>query len=404
MKRPRDTGLRASPGQSRRGTLLRPLASVLLVLVPGLVRPIEVIITSPSSGRALFGEVDFSAEVFPPEEARKVEFFVDGRDVGEIHKPPFTLKVNVGQDNEEHRFSVKAHSIYDEVEEASVTTPAVRIDLEVDAGLRQLYVTVTAGPDRVLDLTRSEFTVLDRGTPQTIVTFARGDVRLTAAILVDASMSMKGDRLRFALEGATSFFEGMLPRDDASLVVFSDQLLHDTPFSNDAAQLSAGLDRVAAAGGTALNDHLYLVLKRLERRQGRRVVLLLSDGIDSHSSLGMEEVRWLVQRSRALLYWIRVGNDGEKSRFSSWKNADEYRAAYRLLENTVIETGGRVVPIERIEEAQVAFAEILKELREQYVLGYYPSESNKDGSWHPVQVRTDRGWLRVRTRGGYIDF
>jgi len=135
----------------------------------------------------------------------------------------------------------------------------------------------------VLNLNQEDFAIVDKGALQQTVTFARGDVRLTAAILVDASASMVGSRLRHALRGATSFIKGMKETDNAALFLFSDRLLHVTPFSNDAEQLFAGLAGVAADGGTALNDHFYLALKRLETRQGRRVVILLSDGIDSHS-------------------------------------------------------------------------------------------------------------------------
>jgi Ca-activated chloride channel family protein len=289
-----------------------------------------------------------------------------------------------------------------------LVSPAIQVDGEVVAELQQLYVTVTSsgGSRRILDLEADDFAIIDNRDQQELVTFARGDVRLTAAILIDSSTSMRGERLRYALRGATSFVDGIRDIDDASLVLFSDRLLHSTPFSHDLEILTAGLGKLQAAGGTALNDHLYLALKRLEHQQGRRVIILLSDGLDSHSALRMSNVTWLAQRSRALIYWLRTGSRSEalESRTSAWKGPEDYRSEYEGLTRTVLETGGRIVTLDKIEDAEDAFREILAELREQYVLGYYPTVNRGDGAWHRVTVRARRSGLLVRTRGGYIDF
>ncbi|NJL29905.1 MAG: VWA domain-containing protein [Thermoanaerobaculia bacterium] len=285
-------------------------------------------------------------------------------------------------------------------------SPAISVDDVVDAELQQLYVTVTRDTRRALDLGEGDFAVIDNGTRQELVTFARGDVPLAASVLVDASASMLGSRLRYALRGAAVFVQDLGPSDEASLLLFSDHLLHATPFANDPAVLTAGLSKVEASGGTALNDHLYLALKQLEKRQGRRVVIFLSDGVDSHSVLRTAELTWLARRSRALLYWIRTDprNEERTSRFSAWKNADEYRAEIQQLTDTVSETGGRIFPIARMEDAEAAFREILAELREQYVLGYYPIGARNDGSWRTVTVRLRDSGLAVRTREGYLDY
>ena len=368
---------------------------------------LDVAITSPPAGQPLFGELDFEADVYPAEHVARVELFVDGRLVAEIATPPFRTQVDVGQENREHRFEVKAYSPSGRMLDALLVSPSIRVDGEVTAELQQLYVTVTAdGSRRVLDLGEDDFAVIDNGDRQEIVTFARGDVRLTAAILIDSSVSMKGERLRYALRGATAFTGGIREIDDASILLFSDRLLHATPFSHDAEVLASGLGAVKAAGGTALNDHLYLALKRLEHQQGRRVIVLLSDGIDSHSALRMRDVVWLARRSRALIFWLRTDprSEAQKSRSSAWKSPAGYRAEYEQLTRTVLETGGRIVTLNRIQDAETAFKDILRELREQYVLGYYPTVSRGDGSWHRVTVRVRRSGLQVRTRGGYVDY
>lgn len=196
----------------------------------------------------------------------------------------------------------------------------------------------------------------------------------------------------------------VLPEDEVSVVLFSDELLMRTPFSNDAATLLTPVEGVAARGGTAINDHLYLALRDLDGRFGRRVVVLLSDGVDVESTLGMEDVRWTARGSQALLYWIRLQETsrGRIERSSAWRDRDGHEEQLRLLETAVAESGGRVEVSADIGEVGDALQKILRELREQYVLGYQPTRNLGDGSWHKLEVRV-RGGHRARTRDGYFD-
>lgn len=362
-------------------------------------------LTSPPPGVPVFGEVDFVAEVQPPGTAATVEFFLDGERVGVREEPPYKIVVDVGQENREHHFEVRAVDTVGGEDNAILVTPAIRIDERVDIDLREFYIVATRGGVRILDLEQSDFTIRDNGVEQQIVTFGRGDLPLASVILVDASASMKGRRLGFALRGAAAFGKGMRPQDETSIQVFADRLLFESPFSSDPEVLTEGLSEVRAGGGTALNDHLYRALKQVEARHGRRVVVFLSDGFDSHSVIRARQLAWLARRSRALLYWIRLESaDSELSRYSAWKNPEAYREDYLLLQKTVLDSGGRIVGLERIEEADAAVQVILDELREQYVLGFYPQLRRRDGSWHDVDVRVRRAGVEVRTRGGYVDY
>jgi Ca-activated chloride channel family protein len=281
----------------------------------------------------------------------------------------------------------------------------IRVDEVIDVELQQLYVTVTRpSGGAVLDLTAADFGILDNGKPQAVSTFSRGDLPLSAVLLLDASASMEGARLRTAAEGVKAFVSRVLPQDEVSVVLFSDELLMRTPFSNDAATLLAPVEGVAARGGTAINDHLYLALRDLDGRFGRRVVVLLSDGVDVESTLGMEDVRWAARGSQALLYWIRLQETsrGRIERSSAWRNRNGHEEQLRLLETAVTESGGRVEVIPDVDHVGAALQKILRELREQYVLGYQPTQNHGDGSWHKLEVRV-RGGYRARTREGYFD-
>ncbi|HEX2164802.1 MAG TPA: VWA domain-containing protein, partial [Thermoanaerobaculia bacterium] len=383
-------------------------AALAAVLAPApRAAAIDVFLINPRPQSGVFGEVTIEAEVLSTETVTQVVFRVDGRVVGRLPAPPWRVTVDVGQENVEHVFEAIATDATGATATARVVTRTIAVDERVDLELQQLYVTVTRGGGRVLDLPRSAFAVYDEGQPQELVTFEGGDVPLAASLLVDTSLSMRGSRIRAALEGARAFVGGMEELDRVSLMLFSDRLLHLTPFTNDPGTIAAGLDQIEAEGGTALNDHLYAALKRLDREQGRRVVVLLSDGTDIESVLSIEDVLWKARRSQALVYWIRLldGDVGNVlSRTSAWRDEEGHRREREGLVRLVEQSGGRIVDLTRIEDAPAAFRTILGELREQYVLGYYPSTNLNDGRWHRVEVRAQGFGLSVRAREGYVDF
>ncbi len=381
------------------------LALSLCVASSAQATSIFVTITSPKPSVPVFDEVEFSAVVTSAEDIERVEFYVDGQEVGSDETSPYWVSVHLGGDNVERQFTVVAYGVSGAQGTASITTPKLDINLEVEVELQQLYVTVTRDGERVLDLDRRNFTVLDNNAREELVTFERGDVPFTAVLLLDASESMKGERLAAATDGARAFLTGLNPLDEAMMILFSDRVLAATPFSNQQEALVTGLESTRAGGGTALNDHLYAALHLLHRRQGRRTVVLMSDGVDVLSVLGIEDVLWRVRRSDALIYWIRLEDERQPhSSFSSaWRDYETNREQVEGLEQVVKESGGRIAVLTRIEDLKDAFEEILSELREQYVLGYYPSRQRGDGSWRPVKVRVDVYGTRVRTREGYID-
>ena len=363
-----------------------------------------VTLVSPEPGQPVFGEVEIVADVSSELEVRRVTFWLDGRLIGELRRPPYRLSADAGAGAREHRFEVVAEDVAGGVGRSLLVSPKLDVDLELELELQQLYVTVSRRGQRVLDLEEADFAVLDQGRRQELVTFERGDVPLAALLLVDASDSMRGNRLEAAIAGAEAFIAGMRELDQAKLLLFADRVPHDSPFTNFAEVLATGLSGVEAHGSTALNDHLYLALRLLEQRQGRRVVILLSDGVDVASVLRMEEVLETLRRSQALVYWLRLGpRSAAGGHASAWRGVESHAREFKLLETGIEESGGRVLVLGDIAGTAAAFTEILSELRDQYVLGYYPSRNLGDGSWHDVRVRVRGRGLKVRTRQGYVD-
>ena len=288
--------------------------------------------------------------------------------------------------------------------------PAIVIDEVIDVGLQQLYVTVTnRRGERVIDLGPEAFSVLDDGRPQEIVTFEGGNLPITAVLVVDeGSQSMRGAPLLAARSGVEAFAREMRDLDEASVLVFSDRLLSRTAFAGTPEEVSSGLEGLEAVGGTAVHDHLYLALKLLEERQGRRVVLLLSDGLDAHSVVTSDQLDRLARVSQSLAYWVR-SRERRPLRaagltLTSWVGPTRGERDHRKLEKLVTRSGGRIVEIESINDVEWAFREVLSELREQYAIGYYPNPPHSgSGRFRTVEVKVEQPGLKVRTRDGYVD-
>jgi Ca-activated chloride channel family protein len=393
----------------RAAGLLIPLLSLTVF---ALAEDVGVLLIQPEAAKPTVGTTELEAEAWPAGEVERVEFRVDGKSVGEVGTPPYRLTVDLGASATGHQIEAVAYGRDGSSARHEVRTAGIHIDLELDLPLQQLYVTVSRGDQPVHSLDRSRFEIRDEGKPQEIVTFERGDVPLTSVLLVDSSLSMRGGRLGAALQGVRTFVRGMKEHDEAKVTLFSDRLLHTTPFTRFPEILTAGLDTVSAAGGTAVNDFLYQSLKELEGRQGRRVVVILSDGVDVESVLEMKDVLWKVHHSQALIYWLRLHRPGKPlldegalvRQHSVWRDAEEHGREFRGLEEAVRASGGRITDLHRPEEIAPAFEELMQELRGQYVLGYYPKNLRRDGSWRRIRVTLRDGQgLEVRVREGYVD-
>ena len=367
-------------------------------------------LVTPRDGEELIGEIVLEAEILAVEPIRDVVFFVDGRPVGHLTSAPYRMRYDLGEENRSHTIEVVATDITDRQAKHSVMTTPVPVGNEYEVELQQVYVTATRDGKRVLDLEQDDFTILDEGRSEELVTFARGNVPFTAALLIDSSASMYGSKLEAARAGATEFIQGMRDLDQGKVMVYSDVIQNGTSFSGIREVLTAGLIGATGQGGTAVNDTLYTALKLLERRQGRRLVVLLSDGIDTHSVLDGVDVLDHARRSQAMVYWIRLLKADEsadsvddKDMASAWRTPPDYRRQTASLIELVELSGGRIIPARTPNEIEEVFTEILLELREQYALGYYPTGQRNDGSWRRVKVKIDRRGVKVRTHEGYID-
>lgn len=386
-----------------RGKILILAGAAGLLLAGAALAQVAVKIQHPAPDQPVFGPTEVEVGVRAGEPVNQVDLFVNGKLVGSSQKAPYRFSVDVGDDNVRREFKAVARTASGTTGADTVVTIPVQINDEMNLKLRALFVSVVRDGRHNLTLGQDDFMVFDNGAPQQIVTFGRDELPLTAVLMLDTSESMQGERQEAVRRGAKAFLDGMKPADEAMLALFSDRLLRFTPFTSDKKTLDAAITDTQAAGGTAVNDFLYLSLKLLDARQGQRVVVLFSDGSDVHSVLPAADVLWKARAGQSLIYWIQLGGK-HQSFTSSWRDFKGNDREYETLEKAVQESGGRILSITRIEELEGAFRSILQELRQQYALGYYATTSRGDGGWHKVEVRLKEGGGRVRTREGYADY
>ena len=371
-------------------------------------RGMDIKLVSPPGGAPAFGEIDLAVRVKSPVPLKWVDYYVDGQRAGRVESPPWKLRFDVGQSNVGHQVRAVAEDVLGGKGEAMVRTGSIPSDMAFDVRLQQLFVSVTNSGQAVQGLKQGDFEIVnDEGDRESITTFGGGDLPISAVLLLASSESMKGEPLAAAVEGVRAFVKRTRSDDETMVAFFSDRLLTATSFIKDDTALQRALGEVQAAGGTAVNDHLYYALNRLQPRLGRRVIVLLSDGLDVSSSLDMDQVLARARRSQAMIYWLRLDDasmpKGVPKYSSIWRGVEDNARQYELLGQAVTESGGRVLKIRQLTEIDDAFRQVIDELRQQYVLGFQPRDARGRGNWRPLKVRVKGNEFAVRTRAGFVD-
>ncbi|HXH05268.1 MAG TPA: VWA domain-containing protein, partial [Vicinamibacterales bacterium] len=278
--------------------------------------------------------------------------------------------------------------------------PALAQRFRTGIELVSLNVTVTDRQQRfVRDLAPEEFEVYEDGVRQEIAFFSRTEMPIALALLLDTSASME-EKLATAQEAAIGFVRRMKADDVAEVVDFDSRVEILQPFTSDRTALEQAIRSTAAGGSTALYHALYVSLRELrkERAQSaadirRQAIVLLSDGEDTSSILGYEEVLDLAKRSETAIYAI-----GLRGRENPARGFKESEFVLRQLSQ---ETGGRVFFPRDVSELPDIYRLIADELSSQYTLAYSSRNPRRDGAWRRVVVRVARPDLTARTKQGY---
>ncbi len=287
---------------------------------------------------------------------------------------------------------------------ASAQTPAGQPSDELptfksNVNLVNVYVTVLDQQGSpVGGLTKDNFKLSEDGKPQTISLFSReSELPLSIVLAVDVSLSTKRD-LKLELESARKFVHQIIrPQDALALFEFSEHVDQLTPFTASLQKIDNGINRVQGGAATALYDAVYLGSHALAKRQGRKVLVVITDGGDTMSQVGYQEALRAAQESEALVYsLIVVPVEADAGRDLGGEHA---------LIQMSNDTGGKHFYASGIAQLDRAFQEISDELRTQYLLAYYPTKRLSDSDFRRigVEVKADvpNGPPVARHRTGY---
>ena len=271
--------------------------------------------------------------------------------------------------------------------------------LKVDVKLVNVYVTVTdAHGAPVAGLKKENFRVQEDGNDQTVSVFNKESaLPLSIALAIDTSLSTRHD-LPLEQASAKRFAKALLrPVDALAVFGFSETVLQSNSYTADMRRIEEGIDHIRLGAATALFDAVYFAARSLDRRQGRKVMVLITDGGDTISKMSYKEAARAAEEAEALVYSIIV----VPIEASAGRETGGEHALIQLSEDT----GGRYYYATSMAQLDDAFRQISDELRTQYLLAYYPSQRLSNSQFRRIQVgvtgTAEVPSYHVRHRAGY---
>jgi Ca-activated chloride channel family protein len=253
-------------------------------------------------------------------------------------------------------------------------------------------------------LKKENFKVYEDGVEQKVSTFSQEDVPVSMGILLDLSGSMRG-KIEQVNRAALAFIKASNPQDQVFLIGFNDQVELLQDFTSDIDEITDALDNTVVTGGTALYDAIYLgVQKSHSGSKPKKAVVVITDGEDRDSYYKLDELIAKVQESDVQAFCVGFLNPvGDKGLFGHWSKSVPEKA-HDALQKIAEETGGKAFFPDKITDIHTVVSEIASELRSQYSIGYFSSNSARDGSFRRVKIDlpgSNPSTTHVRYRRGY---
>lgn len=254
----------------------------------------------------------------------------------------------------------------------------------------------------VPNIPQANFRVFEDKVLQNVAVFSRDDVPVTMGLVIDNSGSMREKRAQVNT-AAMTFVKTSNPQDEAFVVNFNDEFYLDTEddFTNDQNELNQALSRIDARGSTALYDAIVGSLDHLRKgHKDKRVLLVITDGEDDASRMTLPETMRAAEESNAAIYAIGIYSADDRK-----NDKREMRKAIKALTELSEATGGQAYFPESASQVEGICTQVARDIRNQYLLGYYPTNLAQDGSYRTLQVVVTpphgAGKLTVRARAGY---
>ena len=399
-----ETRIRSTTGRRH---ALAGLAAVCIVASALAAHGGSVEFVTPRHLSTAIGPSRIELRVSPPPgvSAERVVLIVDGQELTVLEGPPWQAAWDAGDGSRGHHIEAVLHLSDGGTERAAVRTSALRIDQVEEVGLVNLYPVVREyDGDYVADLTPDDFKILENGVEQRISRFATERRPLRIGIVLDASLTMEGRKLLNAKKAALEFLDILEAGDEGMVVMFNDevQILQET--TQERRRLARAIESVEAGGGTALYDAVWRTAKKLGEFDGRRVLVLLSDGRDEASNgfepgslHTLDEALDQALRSEVMLFVIGLGRN-----LDSEMDFHRRQTLKEILDRLAGETGGRALITPGAGRLRKAFNDIADDLRHQYSIAYKSSDETKDGRWRRVQILTPGRDLEITCRTGYF--
>ena len=283
----------------------------------------------------------------------------------------------------------------------SASSPETQPVLRVDSCLVQIpaHVTTVMGSS-VTNLSKESFRVFEDNVEQTVSDFAHDDAPISIGVLFDTSGSMQ-NKMQKSSEAAAAFFRTAGGEDEFFLVKFSGRAKLTVPFTPDSGELYREIVHTKPFGQTSLLDAVHLALAQMKRaRNLRKALVIVSDGGDNWSRHTVRQVKSVLIESDVQIYAMGIFDSNYFV-----KHSREERRGPQLLSELADQSGGRHFPVDNLDDLPAIASRIGRELRDQYVLGYYSSNGARDGKYRQIKLNiaapTGSSLLRAYYRQGY---
>ena len=306
------------------------------------------------------------------------------------------------------------------------TTHGAQAGARFRAGVDAVRLSVTARDARgriVHDLRPEEFRLSEDDAEQAVAHLAHHESPISVVVLFDRSSSMLGEKLMHAKDAVVNFVEALRAQDEALVIAFSSGIDQLGQFGLAAKTIARGINDIESEGGTRLYDAVAEGASAIAMpdRKEKRAILILSDGEDTTSRARLDDAVEAVRRAEVPVYAIGIEMEGAPPSFAApgeararanagasrpsagpslWRRLHGF-GPVEALETLTGGSGGWTYPIVAAKRCKEVCLLVADELRNQYLLAYYPTNETHDGRWRTVTVRTTRPGVTLSTRAGY---
>ena len=333
----------------------------------------------------------------------RVDFYLDDELVVTSRSPPFLVSIPVAKAEQIGTIRAVARLTDGRSTDDGLLINSGTASEKVEVDLVELFLSARQGFDQpVRDLEAGDFAVYEDGIRQSISRFERVEnLPLYAAVLMDTSQSMQGS-LERASNAARNFFDTVVTdKDRAALLTFNQAHELVVPFTDDVAKLNAGLQELRPSGSTALFDSLATSLYYFGGLEGKRALILLTDGAEENSLITYGGVLDYARRAGVAIYPIALRNPGKFGRVTGGRMTKSSQSLLTRLKALAQQTGGHAFTIDTVDELAPIYTAIERELRSQYLIAYQSSQGSSGPTFRSVRIEVLRPGVSAQTQRGY---